>query len=171
MAPGWLTTLNDGADDLRLAVDLMACCSSREWVDQIFGGRPFGDEDQLLTASDAAITALSDSALADALAGHPRIGERRAGASAEWSRQEQAGVSSATTAVLEEVARANVEYEQRFGHVYLVCASGRSAEDLLAICRSRLTNDPDTEAHVVRAELAKITRIRLGKLLHAYDAP
>ena len=96
---------------------------------------------------------------------------RPPGEAGDWSRQEQSGVRAGTAAVLEQVAVANAEYEHRFGHVYLVCATGKSADELLAICRSRLRNDPVTEEGVVRTELAKITRIRLGRLLRPYDAP
>jgi 2-oxo-4-hydroxy-4-carboxy-5-ureidoimidazoline decarboxylase len=171
MTESWLDSLNSGADDVQVAKELAACCSSQHWVDQILGQRPFAAAQELLVASDAAVAALDDAAFAEALAGHPRIGERPVGDGGEWSRQEQSGVASAAAAVLEEIATANAEYERRFGHVYLVCATGKSAEELLAICRSRLANDAVAENHVVRAELAKITRIRLGKLLHSYDAP
>jgi 2-oxo-4-hydroxy-4-carboxy-5-ureidoimidazoline decarboxylase len=174
MTASWLATLNAGADDDSLATELAACCSSRYWVEQILAQRPFADAEGLLAASDAAIAALDEAALAEALAGHPRIGERPAGAGGaggEWSREEQSGVTSAATGVREEIATANAEYERRFGHVYLVCATGKSADELLAICRARLGNDPATEEGVVRIELAKITRLRLGRLLRPYDAP
>jgi 2-oxo-4-hydroxy-4-carboxy-5-ureidoimidazoline decarboxylase len=176
MTASWLATFNDGADDGRLATALGECCSSSQWIDQILAGRPFADDEAVFTASDQAIADLDRSGLADALAGHPRIGERpsgpagAAGSAGEWSRQEQAGVTSATPSVLEEIATANIEYEQKFGHVYLVCATGKSADELLAICRSRLANDPVVEEGVVCSELAKITRIRLGRLLRPYDA-
>jgi 2-oxo-4-hydroxy-4-carboxy-5-ureidoimidazoline decarboxylase len=171
MTQSWLMGLNEGAADAQSAKGLAACCSSRDWVDGILGQRPFADAEALLAASDAAVAALDEAGLADALAGHPRIGERPGGTSGDWSRQEQSGVASAAAGVLEEIATANAAYERRFGQVYLVCATGKSADELLAICRSRLTNDPVAEERVVRAELAKITRIRLGRLLHSYDAP
>jgi 2-oxo-4-hydroxy-4-carboxy-5-ureidoimidazoline decarboxylase len=171
MTESWLNRLNEGADDELSAKELTACCSSHQWVEVILGQRPYADADALLAASDAAVADLDDAGLADALTGHPRIGERPAGAGDEWSRQEQSGVAAAGADVLEEVATANAEYERRFGHVYLVCATGKSADELLAICRSRLANDPVAEQRVVRAELGKIIRIRLGRLLHSYDAP
>lgn len=96
------------------------------------------------------------------MAGHPRIGER---AHSAWSRQEQSGVARASDDVRAKLAAANAEYERRFGQVYLVCASGRSADDLLVICRSRLGNDLTSERGVVLDELAKINRLRLGELL------
>ncbi|HTW19553.1 MAG TPA: 2-oxo-4-hydroxy-4-carboxy-5-ureidoimidazoline decarboxylase [Mycobacteriales bacterium] len=170
MTERWLHVLNEGSADDQVAADLMACCSSRQWADRMLDQRPYADSNALLVASDAAIAALDDVGLADALAGHPRIGERPTGSAHEWSRREQSGVSTATAGVLEEIAAANAEYERRFGRVYLVCATGKTADELLAICRSRLGNDPQTEEGVVRIELAKITRIRLGRLLGSYDA-
>jgi 2-oxo-4-hydroxy-4-carboxy-5-ureidoimidazoline decarboxylase len=89
----------------------------------------------------------------------------RVGAAAEWSRQEQAGAVSADAATAAALADGNRRYEQRFGHIYLVCATGRSGAELLAILRERLGNDPEAEWGVVRAELGKINRIRLSKLL------
>jgi 2-oxo-4-hydroxy-4-carboxy-5-ureidoimidazoline decarboxylase len=171
MTESRLIRLNAGTEDEQLAKELAACCSSQHWVEEILRERPYADVEALFTASDVAIAALDEAGLTAALVGHPRIGERPGGAGGEWSRQEQSGVASATTAVLEEIAAANAEYERRFGQVYLVCATGKSADELLAICRSRLDNDLVVEERVVRAELAKITRIRLGKLLHSYDAP
>ena len=171
MAESWLVTLNDGAEDEQVAKALTACCSAQQWVDQVLAGRPYPDEESLLESSDAAISSLDRAALAEALGGHPRIGAAPGGAAHDWSRREQSCVTSAPAAVLAEIAAANAEYERRFGHVYLVCATGKSADELLAICRARLANDPVTEDGVVRAELAKITRIRLGRLLRPYDAP
>ncbi|HEY7009030.1 MAG TPA: 2-oxo-4-hydroxy-4-carboxy-5-ureidoimidazoline decarboxylase [Jatrophihabitantaceae bacterium] len=142
---------------------LRQCCAADAWVDAIVAGRPYPDEDALGAASDKATLDLDDTGLAQALAGHPRIGERVHGG---WSSQEQSGVSGAGGDVRAQLAAANAEYEQRFGHVYLVCATGKSADEMLAICRARLANDPDTEEGVVRDELAKINRLRLAKLVH-----
>jgi 2-oxo-4-hydroxy-4-carboxy-5-ureidoimidazoline decarboxylase len=101
--------------------------------------------------------------LEQALAGHPRIGEGRH--ADDRSRREQAGVLGADAAVIQALAEGNEEYERRFGHIYLVCATGRSAADLLVLLRQRLGNDPGTEWGVVRSELGKINRIRLARLL------
>jgi 2-oxo-4-hydroxy-4-carboxy-5-ureidoimidazoline decarboxylase len=162
----WLDRLNASANDDRSTGALTACCASPDWVARVLAARPFANAEELYAASDEAIAAVDDAAIADALAAHPRIGERPSGPDGAWSRQEQAGVSSAASAVLADIADANAEYERQFGHVYLVCATGKSAEELLDICRARLGNDAATEAGVVREELAKITRIRLGKLLN-----
>lgn len=160
-----LAAFNSAADDAELRSALHACCAAEAWVDRIVAGRPYADVEALNAASDAATAALDDSGLAQALAGHPRIGERVTGEHGAWSRQEQSGVATADADVKTQIALANAEYEDRFGHVYLVCATGRSAAELLTICRSRLGNDPETERGVVRIELAAINRIRLAKLL------
>jgi 2-oxo-4-hydroxy-4-carboxy-5-ureidoimidazoline decarboxylase len=157
-------------DELR--VRLRSCCAAETWVEHMAARRPYRSEAALYAAADHATLALDAGGLAQALAGHPRIGDapgahggdRR---SAAWSRGEQAGVATTDASLLGDLAAANAEYERRFGHVYLVCASGRSAGELLAMCRSRLDNDPDTERGVVLGELAKINQLRLAKLLEA----
>jgi 2-oxo-4-hydroxy-4-carboxy-5-ureidoimidazoline decarboxylase len=130
-------------------------------------GRPYADVDALLRASDRAVQGLDRDDLAEALAAHPRIGQRAAGSSTEavWSRQEQAGVGDAQAEVRAALQEGNRAYEERFGHVFLISATGRSAEELLAALRERLGNDPDTEWGVVAEELRKITRLRLERLL------
>jgi 2-oxo-4-hydroxy-4-carboxy-5-ureidoimidazoline decarboxylase len=156
-----LAALNAAAaDELRPA--LRRCCAAGPWVDALVAGRPYADEAGLASASDRATLALDDAGLAEALAGHPRIGERPASA---WSRGEQAGVAGADDDVRAQLAAANAAYEQRFGHVYLVCATGRSAQELLDLCRARLGHDADRERAVVLDELAAINRLRLAKLL------
>ena len=157
-----LELLNSAPDDEALRAELTACCAAGSWIGALAAGRPFADRDELFAASDAAIAELTEAGLVEALAAHPRIGERT---SAGWSSQEQSGMASASAELRAELAAANVAYEQRFGQVYLVCATGKSAEELLAVCQSRLGNDPAAERAVVLVELAKISRLRLGKLL------
>jgi len=161
-----LDAFNAAPDDDRLRAELTACCAAPAWVGALVAGRPFSDVDALYAASDVAIAELTDADLAAALAAHPRIGDRPVGPDAEWSRQEQAASASASDDVRARLADANAAYEQLFGHVYLVCATGRSAEDLLATCQARLENPPAAERAVVLGELAKISRIRLAKLLN-----
>lgn len=141
---------------------LYACCSSRMWAVRVAAARPFPDEQALLDRSDQVIEELTPTDLAEALDGHPRIGERSESAQ---STREQRGVSGADPAVLAELRAANRLYENIFGHVYLVYADGRSADDLLAVLRGRLGNDPATEQTVVRGELAAITRNRLSRMI------
>jgi 2-oxo-4-hydroxy-4-carboxy-5-ureidoimidazoline decarboxylase len=160
----------DVVPDDELRARLHSCCAAEAWVEHIVVGRPYRFAGALYAASDRATAALDAGGLAQALAGHPRIGDTaRAhgadGRSAAWSRGEQAGVATAGADVLGELAAANAAYERRFGHVYLVCASGRAADELLAICQARLDNDPETERGVVFGELAKINQLRLAKLL------
>ncbi len=160
----------DAAPDGELRARLRSCCAADAWVEAMAAARPYRAEAALYAASDRATAALDADGLAQALAGHPRIGDSHSAhgddrRSSAWARGEQAGVATAPAGVLDELAAANAAYEQRFGHVYLVCASGRSADELLSVCRARLENDPQTERGVVLEELAKINRLRLGKLL------
>jgi 2-oxo-4-hydroxy-4-carboxy-5-ureidoimidazoline decarboxylase len=159
-----LDEFNSAPDDATLRVALGECCTAQAWVARVVAGRPYPDREALQRASDTASAELDDPGLSEALAGHPRIGER---ADSAWSRQEQAGVSGADADVRMRLAQCNAAYEERFGHVYLVCATGRSADELLALCERRLANDADSERAVVLGELAKINRIRLDKLLGA----
>jgi 2-oxo-4-hydroxy-4-carboxy-5-ureidoimidazoline decarboxylase len=148
---------------------LSTCCAARAWVERMAAGRPYADLDDLLEASDRAVRELDRDGLAEALAAHPRIGERAAGSSTEaaWSRQEQAGAGDADAEIREALRQGNRAYEQRFGHVFLIRAHGRSAEEMLATLRQRLDNDPDTERSVVAEELRQITRLRLERLLQS----
>jgi len=159
----WLNSLPEGQARQALA----SASTSRAWVERMAAGRPYADLDALLGASDRAVQALGRDDLAEALAGHPRIGERAAGSSAEaaWSRQEQAGAGDADAEIRAALQDGNRTYEERFGHVFLISASGRSAEELLAALRQRLGNDPDTEWGVVAEELRQINRLRLERLL------
>ncbi len=105
---------------------------------------------------------LPEAEIDQALDGHPRIGGKADNPS---SKREQAAVQAAGSDVLDALAASNRKYEEKFGHVYLVCATGRSAPELLAILEERLGNDPETERRVLRVELAKINRIRLNRML------
>ena len=163
---------------------LASCCAVASWIDAIVSGRDYSSVDELLARSDTAVAELTSAQLGEALVGHPRIGDRRAASASGWSQQEQAGVFAAGSAsgsagteqaaagsagarLVDALADGNAEYERRFGHIYLVCATGKSGDELLAILRERLGNDRDTEWKVVAAELAKINQLRLRKLLGA----
>ena len=157
-APTGLDALN-ATTDAEAAGALAAVCASQAWADAVAAQRPYRRPSDLYAVADAALAALAEADVDEALAGHPRIGERSASAA---SQREQAGVGDDVRVAL---ADANVEYEARFGHVYLVCASGRSGTDLLELLRERLGNDPATERRVLRGELAAINRIRLRRLV------
>lgn len=136
--------------------ELRTLCAAPGWAARVVAGRPYPSRAALFTVAEQALT---DADLDAAMAGHPRIGDRTAGGR---SRHEQRAVGAADPEVLDALAEGNRAYEQRFGHVYLVCASGRSAEDLLATLHARLGHDPATERAVALAELAAINRLRLG---------
>ncbi len=141
---------------------LTACLAVPRWVDALLAGRPYADVDALLAASDRHAD-LTDEEVRAALAGHPRIGERAAGGgvSARWSADEQSGV---TASLADRLLAANAAYEDRFGHIYLVCATGLSGEQVLADLSARMGNPPDVELRVVNRELAKIAALRLRKV-------
>jgi 2-oxo-4-hydroxy-4-carboxy-5-ureidoimidazoline decarboxylase len=171
---------------------LLSCCSSPRWAAAVAAGRPFPSFAELQSESDTAVAALTEADLRAALAGHPRIGGQPTSATAApagpdgaagpsgaagasgaagpsgavgWSAQEQAGVAAAGEVALRALADGNADYERHFGHIYLACATGRSAAELLEFLTERLGNDREQEWRVVAAELAKINRIRLRKLL------
>lgn len=141
---------------------LFEVCSSTIWARRVLAAAPFRDFDTLIDRADRVLAELPDAEIDKALDGHPRIGGRVDNAS---SAREQAGVATATDALRADLDAKNREYEEKFGYVYLVCASGRTAGELLAILTERLDNDPDTERRVMRSELAKINRLRLERLL------
>ena len=148
---------------------LLTCCAAGPWAVQLVAGRPYPAMSALLRESDEAVASLTVPQLAGTLAGHPRIGERvpaPAGSrSAGWSRQEQSGMAAADEPTRQAIAELNAAYEERFGHIYLVCATGRTAAELLALLRARLGHDDEAEWRTVRSELQQINRIRLCKLL------
>jgi len=155
-----LTRLN-ALPDGDAAGALLGCCAAPGWARRVAAGRPYATVADLLAAADAAWADRETGDLDAAIAGHPRIGERRLSG---WSRSEQAGVGSddGTAAALRE---ANAAYEDRFGHMFLICATGRGAGEILAeLCR-RMANDPGTEREVAAAEIGKINAIRLRKLV------
>jgi OHCU decarboxylase len=149
------------------AAELFACCGSPRWAAAVAALAPFRDLDHLREAADEAWWALDEADWLEAFAAHPRIGERATGggAHAGWSAEEQSAAQRAEQAVRDEIARGNAEYEERFGHVFLICASGRSGEEILAELRRRLRNDPETELRIAAEEQVKITRLRLERLL------
>jgi 2-oxo-4-hydroxy-4-carboxy-5-ureidoimidazoline decarboxylase len=149
-------------DDARAL--LLRCLSAPAWADAVLAGRPYRSPDDLLVAADRAARDLSPDDLAAALAGHPRIGERAsAGHNAEASAREQAGVASTGSAddVAERLAAGNAAYEERFGHVFLIRAAGRSGEEILAELERRLGNTPEAEQHETLDNLRQIALLRL----------
>jgi OHCU decarboxylase len=142
---------------------LFSCFASRKWAELVAEGWPYPDLESLLGAADRAWAELEPSDWAEALAGHPRIGER-GGSSPVASEREQSGVRLAAGRTLDALAAENRLYEARFGHVFLIAAAGKSAEEILDALRERMENDPVTEARVAAEEHRKIARLRLREL-------
>ncbi len=140
---------------------LRRCCGSERWVERMVAGRPYRGDVTLLDAADRAWWDLGREDWLEAFRAHPRIGERGGDA---WSQREQSGVDGAAAETRRRLALGNEAYERRFGHAYLVCATGRSAAELVSDLEHRLSNDPARELRIAAAEQAKITRLRLEKL-------
>jgi 2-oxo-4-hydroxy-4-carboxy-5-ureidoimidazoline decarboxylase len=152
-----LASFNASSPDAAVSA-MLACCGSRRFASAMAAGRPYLSTEAALAAVAAAFESLSWDDVLEAMGEHPRIGARAGGQSA----REQSGVSEASRAAL---AAGNLEYEEKFGHVFLICATGLSGEQMLAALQRRLTNDPATERTVATAELRKITVLRVGKAL------
>jgi OHCU decarboxylase len=145
---------------------LHACFASHKWARRVADGRPYADLDALLDTAERAWSELAPSDWTDALAGHPRIGER-GGSSPDASDREQSRVQKAPADTLVRLAEENRRYEARFGHVFLIAAAGRDGNEILAELRERMRNDPVTESRVAAAEHRKIARLRLQALVQA----
>jgi 2-oxo-4-hydroxy-4-carboxy-5-ureidoimidazoline decarboxylase len=154
------------AADVDAARDLLrACLDIETWVQDVESGRPYEDLDALTARATASSAHVSWDQVAGALARHPRIGERPKqdrGQERSWSSAEQAGVQDSDTDAL---ALGNRDYENRFGHIFLICAGGLSGEQMLAALHRRLTNDDETERTEVIGELRKIADLRLTKAI------
>jgi len=152
------------------ALDAMiACCGARRWAAAMVALRPIADIVELSAAADRVWSTMEETDWMEAFACHPRIGERKpahaTAKSAAWSRQEQSSVAVSDDSVLAELAAANALYEQRFGFTYIVCATGKSATEMLSILNHRLAGDRATELREAAEQQRQITQIRLGKWL------
>jgi allantoicase len=162
--------LLNAMDETSARAALADCCAAHAWVNRMVAARPFRTKEEMLAAADAASDMLTEADWREAFRHHPRIGERRAeraisATSQSWSAAEQAGVQAAERAALAELATLNRAYEDRFGYVFLVCATGKGLPEILETVRSRLQNAPEDELTVAAGELRRIARLRLEKLL------
>jgi OHCU decarboxylase len=142
------------------AARLLPCCGSRAWALRMAEGRPFQSVADLRETSDRIWRSLDGADWREAFAAHPRIGEK----GSRWSEAEQAGARGADARTLAELIEGNRVYESRFDHIFIVCATGRSAAEMLGLLRARLGNDPETELRAAAEEQRKITHLRLEKL-------
>jgi len=150
--------------DTEAVRELYACFASHSWAERVAEGRPYPDFERLWAACEAAWSALAPAEWVEAFAAHPRIGER-GGHAPDSSEREQTGVYAAPRGTLDALAEENQSYEARFGHVFLISASGRTAGEILVALRQRMSNDPSAEIEVAAAEYRKITRLRLERML------
>ena len=148
---------------------LLNCCGSQRWARRMVRERPFENRHELLLTADHVWWSLDAADWLEAFSAHPKIGERKVAPEpsdfSRWSEEEQAGARRASAGTQAELAKANYEYERRFGYIYIVCATGKSAEEMLALLRERLQNEPDTELRIAAEEQRRITQLRLEKLL------
>lgn len=162
---GWLNAMS--ADDARET--MRRCCGAGWWRHAMVAARPFADDAAITAAADAAFDAMPREAWLAAFASHPKIGDLKAlqmkfAGNKEWSGGEQSGVNTADDAILQGLADGNRVYEERFGYLFIVCATGKSAAEMLAILQGRLGNDPEAEFLIAAGEQRKITHLRLAKL-------
>ena len=162
----WLNAL----DATEAERELLKCCGSRAWAEKLAAQRPFGETAELLRAADEVWWSLGTQDWLEAFAAHPKIGgrhaEREQSAQAQkWSEQEQSGARDAEGSTLDELAEANRAYAEKFGHIFIVCATGKTAAEMLVLLRARLSNDAATELRNAAGEQRRITHLRLEKLL------
>jgi 2-oxo-4-hydroxy-4-carboxy-5-ureidoimidazoline decarboxylase len=146
------------------------CCGSARWVERMIAARPFFDRQRLFATAEDTWNHLDPEDWREAFTHHPKIGDKEAlrarfADTRQWALGEQAGAAQASEEVLDALARGNQAYEARFGHIFIVCATGKTAAEMLGLLHDRLGNDPDTELRIAAGEQAKITRLRLEKLL------
>ncbi|EKX65907.1 2-oxo-4-hydroxy-4-carboxy-5-ureidoimidazoline decarboxylase [Streptomyces ipomoeae] len=142
---------------------LHEACASAEWGRRLLAGRPYATVDDLLAASDAAMAELTAEDLAEAMAGHPPIGRPKPGD--PTSAREQRGMAGASDELKAEMLELNLAYQEKFGHVFLICATGRTGEQMRDAVKERIGNAPEREREIVRTELGRINRIRLTRLV------
>ena len=161
----WLNSLpNDLAE-----AEFLKCCGSKRWAERMAAARPFSDAQQLLSQSDEIWRSLSTDDWLEAFRAHPKIGEKKAAAAQSpeaqsWSAQEQSAMASASAQARSRLADLNEKYEEHFGFIFIVCASGKSPAEMLSILERRMRNDRQTELRAAAEEQRQITNIRLQKL-------
>ena len=164
----WLNEL----PSTRLSEELLRCCGSAKWVERMTRAGPFKDVPALMAEAERQAASLSREDWLEAFTHHPRIGDvaklrEKFASTAQWSEQEQKGVAGASDAVIQKLAAGNAAYDKKFGFVFLVCATGKSAAEMLNLLESRIGNDPEKELAIAIGEHGKITRLRLEKLLQS----
>ena len=157
-------TAEDAARELR------QCCGSRRWTEQMSNARPYDTLESLTTHADRVWWSLTPDDWLEAFRSHPKIGEKKAtdkvsAKSQQWSGQEQAEVSNAPQQTVDSLAELNRAYEQKFGFIFIICATGKTSAEIITALRERLQHDPEAELPIAATEQSKITELRLKKLL------
>lgn len=146
------------------------CCGASAWVEALCSARPYAHRDALFAAAYRADASLGDDDWREAFTHHPRIGDaaalrERFATTAAWAGDEQRGATGASDRTIEALAEGNRDYEQKFGYIFIVCATGKSADEMLGLLQARIGNDPSKEIGIAAEEQKKIARLRLEKLL------
>jgi OHCU decarboxylase len=152
--------------------ELMKCCGSSAWARKVAAARPFIEMDELLTAADRIWWSLDAADWLEAFSHHPQIGEKKAerpqaAEASRWSEEEQSSTRGADAETRAALASINRAYFEKFGYIFIVCATGKSTSEMLALCEQRLQNEPDTELRIAAEEQRRITHLRLRKLLES----
>lgn len=150
--------------------ELLKCCGATRWAETVERERPYASLEQLFAKANDVWWSLDETDWLEAFRGHPKIGERKAvnavsAQSQQWSAQEQQSVRNAAQEAIEKLALLNLDYEKKFGFIFIVCATGKSTDEILALLEQRLPNGASVELPIAAAEQAKITELRLRKLL------
>lgn len=152
------------------AHELLQCCGSKRWAQQMVEGRPYASLEVLIEKANAIWWSLEPEDWLEAFRSHPKIGEKKAATSVsaqsrKWSGQEQAGISAASQEIIDSLATLNRAYEQKFGFIFIICATGKTSAEMLSALRERLENGVAAELPIAAAEQSKITELRLKKLV------
>jgi OHCU decarboxylase len=155
--------------------EFLKCCGSGNWARRMAAERPFSNVEQLIETADRIWWSLEPLDWLEAFHSHPKIGEKKAAAATsadaqKWSEAEQSGTRNAARGTTQALAQLNREYEEKFGHIFIVCATGKTSEEMLADLHRRLNNAPSEELRIAAGEQAKITRLRLNKLIEASNS-
>ncbi|HKG47736.1 MAG TPA: 2-oxo-4-hydroxy-4-carboxy-5-ureidoimidazoline decarboxylase [Pyrinomonadaceae bacterium] len=162
----WLNSLTAG----EAAKELLQCCGSKRWATEMAKRRPYATLETLIAAANDVWWSLDKDDWLEAFRSHPKIGEKKASdkvsaQSQQWSGQEQAGVADASNVTASSLAELNHTYEQKFGFIFIICATGKTSDEMLTALRERLQHEPEAELPIAAAEQSKITELRLKKLL------
>lgn len=170
-----MTTMRDIAwlnelDPEEARTELLKCCGATRWAETLERHRPYASLEQLLAKANDVWWSLNETDWLEAFRSHPKIGERKAAnavsaQSQQWSVQEQQGVQNAAQETTDKLAQLNLDYEKKFGFIFIVCATGKSSDEILALLEQRLPNDASTELPIAAGEQAKIAELRLRKLV------